>query len=534
MKAARFGSVLVVALLLGLAFAAFYAGTSRGVFAFGDDILMFQVTAAIWDRGEVAVTSPAWRGDNARSIPGREHQRFAKYGLGPSLVALPFYGASHLLFDRFALPTTADRWGNLRTGPEVFGTGLANAAIGGATVAVTFLLAVELGYPLLAALATALCLGAATLLAHYAGTFLSEPLSALCIAIAFLGLLKAESGGPHQAKRPVKGEVAARWWLALSGFAAGLAVATKVAHLVIILPLLVWAAVLGWRRTRLRGAAVHSLYWSSCFLIWAGIIAAYNWSRFGNVLETGYGREAEKFTTPLWVGLTGLLASPAKGIFWYCPVLLLALAGGLAFWRRHRVFSLAILAASALWLLLIARYYQWYGGGCWGPRFLVPLLPLWILPLSEILVRARPGGIGKAGAVLAIAIGAASFVTTATALVVPFDQAADPVGWLNLDDPNPGWKIDSSPLTAALVHLPAGLVVTAKKLAGRLPLGEAGRGGLAPWYPDFAFEHYGSHGLLVWTRRCFLLAAAALALAFALARRSSSSPQKALLSRPPQ
>ena len=93
----------------------------------------------------------------ARAVEGR---RFAKYGIGPSLVALPFYGASHRLFDRFELPETADSFGNLRTGPTIFGTGLANAVIGGATVAVTFLLAVELGFPLLVALATAVCLGA--------------------------------------------------------------------------------------------------------------------------------------------------------------------------------------------------------------------------------------------------------------------------------------------------------------------------------------------------------------------------------------
>jgi len=77
-------------LLVGLAFSAFYAGTSRGVFIFGDDILMYQVTQAIWDRGEVAVSSPAESGDVARSIPGRDRKRFAKSGLAPSLVALPF------------------------------------------------------------------------------------------------------------------------------------------------------------------------------------------------------------------------------------------------------------------------------------------------------------------------------------------------------------------------------------------------------------------------------------------------------------
>ena len=208
MRPARSGPVApvaAIALLLGLAFSALYAGTSRGVFVFGDDILMYQVTAAIWERGEVAVTSQASPTDIANAALGRDGRRFAKYGIGPSLAALPFFGASHRLFDRLELPETADSFGNLRTGPTIFGTGLANAAIGGATVAVTFLLAVELGYPLLAALLTAFCLGSATLLAHYSSTFLSEPLSALCLAVAVLGLLKATSKGKGSMKGVVPG-----------------------------------------------------------------------------------------------------------------------------------------------------------------------------------------------------------------------------------------------------------------------------------------------------------------------------------------
>ncbi len=122
-----------------------------------------------------------------------------------------------------------------------------------------------------------------------------------------LGLLKAKGKGS------VKGVVAGRWWLAISGFAAGLAVATKVAHVVVVLPLFFWVAVLGWRRSRHRGLVAHTLYWSLFFFAWLGAIAAYNWSRFGSVFETGYGKEAGNFTAAFAVGFAGLLASPAKG-----------------------------------------------------------------------------------------------------------------------------------------------------------------------------------------------------------------------------
>ncbi len=530
MTPARSGPVApvgLVTLLLGLAFSAFYAGTSRGVFVFGDDILMHQVTEAIWERGELAVTSHAPRDDVASGVPGSDGRRYAKYGLGPSLVALPFYGASHRLFDRLELPETADAWGNLRTGPTIFGTGLANAATGGATVAVTFLLAVELGYPLLVGLLTAACLGSATLMAHYASTFLSEPLSALCLTVTLLGLLKAKGKGS------VKGQVPGRWWLAISGFAAGLAVATKLAHVVIVVPFFLWAAVLGWRGSRHRGLIRYPLYWSFCFSVWLAAIGAYNWSRFGSFFETGYGGEAGNFTTTFAVGFLGLIASPAKGIFWYCPVLLLALVGARGFWRRDRDCALAILAASASWLLLISRYYQWYGGGSWGPRFLVPLLPLWILPVGEVLSRWRRGRSGRATTAIVVAVG---LVAAMIPLLVPFDTAGGLVLTQGEVEAS-AWKVADSPVLLSLAHLPRAFATTAAKLAGRQALGEAGRPLSGPRFPDFACEHYGSHALLVWTRACFLFAALALGLALAMARRArdgGSQGQKALLSSPPQ
>jgi 4-amino-4-deoxy-L-arabinose transferase-like glycosyltransferase len=156
-----------------------------------------------------------------------------------------------------------------------------------------------------------------------------------------LGLLKAKGKGS------VEGVLAIRWWLAISGLAAGLAVATKVAHVVVVVPLFFWVAVLGWRRARRRGWVVDTLYWSFFLSVWLAAIAAYNWSRFGGLFETGYGKEAGKFTAEFAVGFFGLLASPAKGVFWYCPVLLLSLSaqghsGGATacapwrFWRRVR------------------------------------------------------------------------------------------------------------------------------------------------------------------------------------------------------
>ena len=71
----------------------------------------------------------------------------------------------------------------------------------------------------------------------------------------------------------------------------------------------------------------------------------------------------------------GLLFSPGKSVFLYSPVLLLAVAGWPAFYRRHAPLASALVA---LWLLLLVslRASVWTGGLTWGPRFLLPLLPV--------------------------------------------------------------------------------------------------------------------------------------------------------------
>src|SRR5690349_5899998 len=62
----RIGASVRTAALLFLGFSLLYVAISRGVFLYGDDILMFQVTEGLVERGDPAVTSPADRADVAR------------------------------------------------------------------------------------------------------------------------------------------------------------------------------------------------------------------------------------------------------------------------------------------------------------------------------------------------------------------------------------------------------------------------------------------------------------------------------------
>ncbi len=142
----------------------------------------------------------------------------------------------------------------------------------------------------------------------------------------------------------------------------------------------------------------------------------YNLARFGTPFETGYGAQAtaSAYTTPLWVGLFGLLLSSGKGVLWFAPALWLALprwlSGALPFaelppsrdpdvrvargWRRAAAAMTPVqrvrfgaLAASLAALLLYGRFQHWAGDGSFGPRYLIPVLPLAFLVAALVLER---------------------------------------------------------------------------------------------------------------------------------------------------
>ena len=489
-----------IALLLFVGFSALYVAIARGVFLYGDDILMYQVTRGLVEDGSPAVSSPPTPGSLAMSIPGRQGRNYAKYGIGQSLVAAPAYVASDLVLDRLLpLPIITDADGNQRTGARIYGTALTNAALGGATVATLFLLALVAGYRRAAALILAGLLGLGTLLPHYAAGFLSEPLSALTLTATVGGIARWKPHAPRVAGVAHSGGM---WWLTVSGFCAGLAIATRVATILTLIAPGMWLLWLAWPalRTTARRTLGPLLAWGAPVAGWLALIAFYNWWRFGSVTNTGYGGEARAYTTPLLTGLEGLLLSPGKGVLWYNPPLLLALISAWWFARRRPDLALTIGGMAIATLGLYARYYQWYGGGVWGPRFLVPLLPLLVLPAGELVERAWRS---RVALIVTAAVATLGVFVTALAILVPFDRyvmiySAAPAA---LHDAL--WKLSDAPLIVQLRWLDDTF-----------------------WEPDIAAARYGSPRLVAIALVAGLVSitalAAALRMTIALDRRDAA------------
>lgn len=351
-----------------------YTCVSGGHIYSGDGIVMQRVTEAIWKRGEVSVR-PIRGYENYAVRKGTDEKSYGKYGPGLSVLALPLYAAGRAVsrwvpassvqaFDYPAL-LYFDRNDKEEVIP-VFFTALTNAVIVAALCAVLFNLLMVLGFSLPWAFAVALFFALGSPTPFFAKTFFSEPLAAL-------GYLGSWWGIERYSRSPKHG------WLLLSGAATGLALSARLGSAV-ALPALGIGLFLTLRQSFPKdslGKAVGRLaIWATPVAVICTLIGAYNFTRFGSILETGYGSEAGAFSAPFWEGLWGLIASPGRGVLLYAPIFLLAIAGVPQLWRRNRglfVFSWGTFAA--LWLVH-APWHMWEGGWCYSPRFLFPALPL--------------------------------------------------------------------------------------------------------------------------------------------------------------
>jgi len=116
-------------------------------------------------------------------------------------------------------------------------------------------------------------------------------------------------------------------------------------------------------------------------LLGCGLLG-YNTLHFDRALGGGYLAEADRFETPLGVGLAGLLFAPSRGLFIYSPALLLIPLGLRRFLRAARLdrtrnsVVIAWLGAAVVTLLFYARWHMWWGGWSFGPRFLTESIPI--------------------------------------------------------------------------------------------------------------------------------------------------------------
>jgi hypothetical protein len=121
-------------------------------------------------------------------------------------------------------------------------------------------------------------------------------------------------------------------------------------------------------------------------------VGVVNYIRFGSFTEFGYGGGFGAFSYNTgWTGLVGLWLSPGKSLILYFPLVLL-LPIALKFMYRHdkSLVFFTIYIVIAIWLYFgtlepakESRY--WSGAPAWGPRYMIPALPFFVVLLGVLL-----------------------------------------------------------------------------------------------------------------------------------------------------
>jgi hypothetical protein len=173
----------------------------------------------------------------------------------------------------------------------------------------------------------------------------------------------------------------------------------------------------------------------------AAVYILYDLLRFGGGAITGVAKLIPSglvLTSPA-IGFYGLSLSPGKGIFWFAPPLIAAVIAYPRFSERHPALANAFGTFIGLWLLtycvLGSGAGAWDGGWGWGPRYLLPALPIALVPLAEwwSIPRARLAVLGLAaiGTVIQIPGATVDFMAAGTRAFTTYVRTC---GGCNLND----------------------------------------------------------------------------------------------------
>lgn len=374
------------ALPLFLLFQSLYALTSSGnAFRVPDEFEVYFQAEHLIDAGDLsipqtlAIRAPVRvDGRVAGSEPiffgkvGRDGKPYAPYGPLTAFLLLPHHLVARAIASIAGVPReplpAGIAWVFLVGGL----TALSSATAAALAVVGFHRAALALGTPPRNALLWSLALGGTTVMWPYGTTLYSEAWQAAALAWAAALLLGA----------PTRRDVV------LAACLLAIAVLTKVTSLILVTGFLTAAAFDARldRRSRLRVTA--SLACGVAIAV--GVHLTWNWYRFQNVVDFGYDW-AETIPRPparpfvmseVPRGLAVLLFSPGKSLFIWAPVLLFSVLSARQFWQRHRTAAIGLFTTAAIGCLLYAAYQFPEGGYAHGPRHLVPIVPLLLLPAA--------------------------------------------------------------------------------------------------------------------------------------------------------
>ena len=345
--------------LLWIASFALFALTSRGYLQSIDVVETFRVAVnALQGHGVALYSQGYFPGWPVRGVGG---QYFAPHALGQSLLYVPFA----FLYTSHLLSLGMAHWVATFLDP----------ALGATVVVVATAFAFDLVPRRSLALLTGVSIATTSLLWPYASVAFDVLPTALALLIAFWQWHRAD-----QRDDPLH-----LFWVSLA-LACALLERVDASVWVVLVSAVI---VVDMATTRASWRRMAPLFFAPLVLA-VFLTAWYNAVRFGSVWNDGHASDPNFVAVNApWSGALALFLSPAKGLLEYCPPLLLAVVGGRRMWRTAPRLAAGAVLAVVTTAGLVGTHRDWFGGQSWGPRFLVPAVPLLCLPLVFVFDKWR-------------------------------------------------------------------------------------------------------------------------------------------------
>ena len=346
----------LISIFIFLFFFMIYILTSSGsVHVTVDGTVRYVVTKNIVDSGNVSIPEDLGR---YMGTMGSNGKYYSWYGIGQSALMVPLYVI-----------------GKAVANPE-FMVSLFNPLLTSITCVVIFLFCLTLGYSSRTSVIVTLMYGLGTIAWPQSKGPFEHPLETTLILLSiFLVHLHVRNESYPK--------------LILSAVLLGIAFITRVPTLLTIFPVLLYLLLSHIRKQTFVLFFKEAIIYGMTLVPFGIFFLYYNYVRFGDVFETGYSKAfnqlgIDTFSTPLHVGLCGLILSPGKGFFLYSPIAILFILVVGNFYKKNKGLTIAFLTLISAYVLFHSKYYAWHGDWSWGPRRLTVLTPFLIIPLGEL------------------------------------------------------------------------------------------------------------------------------------------------------